>query len=125
MGLRDSLMALLKKTKKVKTEAVKKTQKAKTAKKKVSTAETKLKACKEEVTLAKQRAKAADDAAKEALKSADATITAMSKATQREISETKKTAKSLASLKIKRPTRKVVVETAPPQVPAAPAQPPL
>jgi hypothetical protein len=43
----------------------------------------------------------------------------MSKTAQKEIADTKKTAKSLISLKIKRPTRKVIVQ------PAAPAPQPV
>jgi hypothetical protein len=46
----------------------------------------------------------------------------MSKTAQKEIAETKKTAKSLISLKIKRPTRKVIVQQAPPP-PTPMAQP--
>jgi hypothetical protein len=115
MGLREAFKALFKKTQRVKKEVLTKTRKAKVAKKKVSTAETRLTACKEEVTLAKQKALRADADAKEALRTADATVKAMSKTAQKEIADTKKTAKSLISLKIKRPTRKVVVQ------PAAPA----
>lgn len=117
MGLREAFAALFKKTERVKKEVVAKTRKAKVAKKKVSSAETRLTACKAEVALAKQKAKSADDAAREAVKSADTTIKQMSKTAQKEIAETKKTARSLSTLRIKRPTRKVIVSSVPPPAP--------